>query len=201
MARITGGEFVYERKTAPAQYESKTARATIAFVVADEDTADVAQDIFDRARDEAVKNVGILLRTKLDLIERTEEPRGPGRPKGAPNRPKVPAEPVHQTTKEPLGAGHVVDVTDPDPTPASTGGTTSSGGALDLPDDPTVGAAVVPVTDAVLMEKIMQKNAALMKPAAIRALVATYAGPAPKTARDVPAEKRPAFLLELEALS
>ena len=64
---------------------------------------------------------------------------------------------------------------------------------------------VVTITDLVLQDKITRKNGSMIEkgvteaPRRIKKLIAIYAGgPAPKTARDIPADKRAAFLLELD---
>ena len=64
---------------------------------------------------------------------------------------------------------------------------------------------VVTITDLVLQDKITRKNGNMIEkgvteaPRRIKKLIAIYAGgPAPKTARDIPVEKRAAFLLELD---
>ena len=64
---------------------------------------------------------------------------------------------------------------------------------------------VVTITDLVLQDKITRKNGNMIEkgvteaPRRIKKLIAIYAGgPAPKTARDIPVEKRAAYLLELD---
>jgi len=103
------------------------------------------------------------------------------------------------------------DTTQPQPTTVEqvstatqTEATTTDPTAISIDD----AVEEVVVTDAILQDKITRRNAALIEkigseaPKKIKALIATYAGgPSPKTARDIPADKRAAFLLELEQVS
>lgn len=83
------------------------------------------------------------------------------------------------------------------PAPATPAPAASDDGLGDL-----LGAVEVkPVTDQELGAFITRRNAVLKKPEAIRALIAKYAGPVPKQARDIPQEKRQDFLKELDALT
>lgn len=62
-------------------------------------------------------------------------------------------------------------------------------------------AKVDPVTDAELGSATVAQNKKIQKPEAIRALIAEFAGPPPKQARDIPQEKRHAYLEKLKTLS
>ncbi len=61
-------------------------------------------------------------------------------------------------------------------------------------------AKVDPVTDAELGSATVAQNKKIQKPEAIRALIAKYAGAPPKQARDIPQEKRHAYLEELKTI-
>ena len=127
-----------------------------------------------------------------------------GRPPGSPNHPKVDGKPLPNPTDLPgeNSSGGMTTET------AQTQKSVSGDGLLDPTAlDPTVAAKAEPVTDAVLLDRVTKHNAALIAkgvdtPAQkIKKLISDYAGPAPKTARDIPAEKRAAFLLELEKVA
>jgi hypothetical protein len=98
-------------------------------------------------------------------------PRAPRKAKDAP-APAAPATAAAVEDDDPLGLGIVV----PEP-------------------------VLEPVTDAELGSATVAKNKALQKPDAIRALIAEFAGKPPKQARDIPQEKRHAYLEKLKTLS
>jgi hypothetical protein len=75
-------------------------------------------------------------------------------------------------------------------------------------DDDPLGLGIVvpeppaePVTDAELGSATVARNKAIQKPDAIRALIAEFAGAPPKQARDIPQDKRHAYLEKLKTLS
>ena len=57
------------------------------------------------------------------------------------------------------------------------------------------------ITDKLLLDHVTKKNQALKQPPKIHALVAEFAGPAPKTYKDVPQALRQTFLDRLQALT
>jgi hypothetical protein len=69
-------------------------------------------------------------------------------------------------------------------------------------EKPTVAAEVKPITDADLNSAVQKRNAELGNPSQIRELIATF-NPDPTkqfTLREIPAAKRPDFLVKLAAL-
>jgi hypothetical protein len=85
---------------------------------------------------------------------------------------------------------------------AATGAAASSGAA---PDPLAVAdeweAAATPITDEAINNACAKRNAEIKKPTLIRELVGRYLPGGVGTAKQIPAEKRAAFLLELEKLS
>jgi hypothetical protein len=76
-----------------------------------------------------------------------------------------------------------------------------------LDDDP-LGLGIIvpevkpePVTDAELGSATVAQNKKIQKPDAIRALIAEFAGAPPKQARDIPQDKRHAYLEKLKTLT
>ena len=57
------------------------------------------------------------------------------------------------------------------------------------------------IADKLLLEHVTKKNQALKAPPKIHALVAEFAGPPPKTYKDVPQALRQQFLDRLQALA
>ncbi len=77
-----------------------------------------------------------------------------------------------------------------------------------IEDDDPLGLGIVvpeakldPVTDAELGSATVAQNKRAQKPDAIRTLIAKYAGPPPKQARDIPQDKRHAYLEELKTIA
>jgi hypothetical protein len=110
-------------------------------------------------------------KTAAQFGQNAKPPRAPKKSKEAP-APETPAPAAVIEDDDPLGLGIVV----PEP-------------------------AAEPVTDAELGSATVARNKAIQKPDAIRALIAEFAGAPPKQARDIPQDKRHAYLEKLKTLS
>ena len=84
------------------------------------------------------------------------------------------------------------------PQPASAGATGSDPSSLGDVEDWEAEAPAL--TDAEVQAKIAATNTRIQNPGAIKQMIYKFAGDPPKTFRDIPAEVRPQFVKELEAL-
>jgi hypothetical protein len=109
-------------------------------------------------------------KTVAQFGQNTKPPRAPRKPKDAPAAETLAPTPVIEDD-DPLGLGIVVPEEKPEP-----------------------------VTDAELGSATVAQNKKIQKPDAIRALIAEFAGPPPKQARDIPQERRHAYLAKLKTL-
>jgi hypothetical protein len=214
MGRITGGELRFLRRIQAAQFEPKEAEARIAFAVDEGEDAEQTMFVVRMAVEKQVQHmlgqagatVGSNSQVEADggnspTVQAAPAARGRGRPPGSPNRPRVDGKPLPDPTDLPGEAPTSVALSENQGNGTGTQTKNSDPTAL----DPTV-AAVVEITDAVLQDRVTKHNAALIAkgvdtPAAkIKALIGTYTGGPPKTARDIPQDKRAGFLLELEKI-
>ena len=84
------------------------------------------------------------------------------------------------------------------PQPSSAGATGSDPSSLGDVEDWEAQAPAL--TDAEVQAKIASTNTRIQNPTAIKQLIYKFAGDPPKTFRDIPAEVRPQFVKELDAL-
>ncbi len=124
---------------------------------------------------------------KLEADKKAEAPRGK-----KPQMPKTEPAPTPEpeTEQQTIQTGEE-DRKAPDDEPTGDG----------VMDDlmSAAGAEETPVTDAEIQDRIMKRNTIIKNPVAIRGLIGKYVAH-PKTAREIPAEKRHAFLAELDKL-
>ncbi len=193
-ARILGGSVSFMERKKLADYEHREARAELTFAAPDGDF----QEVFDKATGLAVNQVRRML---LDVVKRST----PGRPPGARNKEKEPVRPGAEVPNAPIA-----DIPEPTAEEALAAVAVET---AEPTHDPVPEPSTTPaVSDQALQEACARKNQKLMEagptpegqpaPAQrIRALVAEFAGPAPKRLADMPAQKRQAFLDALAVLA
>lgn len=198
---ITNGKVTYGRSVQPKDYETKRAEVEIAFTVAD-DGSD-AQEKLDAAAQMAISKAHELLglaapapatvakvsaaanagKTKQDLAAEaqaataaTAPPKTRGRKAAAPPAPLAP---------------------EPEADLENTGAPAGDNEMGEFADD--LAGAAPEITDARLGE-LVRDQAQKVGPAPVRTLIGAYGAIAPKTYRDIPQEKRQAFVTELGKL-
>lgn len=211
--QITGGRVSFSRTVKPADYESKAATVELTFLVEEgEDHDPVLQAIGSIVQAKALELVGLKPagngsagapratkpagKTKADLEAEAAAALGgnPTSGKAAKTPPKAAAPKTGAaiSTGEPRGEadGSAHDA-------ASVEDVTSAADPAAIGDDDLMSAAPAEITDADLTSRITQHNAKIKNPVAIRQLIGKYVK-APGQARDIPQDKRAAFLAELE---
>ena len=194
--KITGGEVSYTRSVQPAPYETKS--ATITFNVSGDGTDE---------NEVAIKVLGIAADLSLNKVHSM---LGIEAPKSVPSAEKPPTDKqkAKEKTKADLAAealtkagGAPVDAKGADVVtqqpPTEPAGKTSV--VDDAPPQGELTGTAGPVTDATLQEEITKANAAtdLKLTPKIKELIHHYAGEG-KRSHQIPADKRTAFLKELD---
>ncbi len=207
---VTNGVVNFLRRLKTGDYEHKEASASLSFNV-DGETAVLEAEI-ERIGRMAFDKVHVMLGLAAPLAAKVEKvaakvetaivadvaaveadvaavvgevKRGRGRPPGKKSDAVVtPSVPDPAAIEEP-----------PAPPPVAN----DLGALLDLALNPEPERVPVPppITDADLIQAITRKNGEVKNPSAIKAVIASFAGPIPKTVRDIPQHKRPDFLCEL----
>lgn len=185
MGQITGGSVTYGRTAKVAEYESKRADVTLAFSVGDGEDHEV---MLAKAALLAHAKCHEMLGQKAPAATNDPAPR-----KTKTDKDKLVEEKIRSTSAPPATALAASDPAAIEPPKAEA---EKSAGPATVED--WAGEAGE-VTDETLMNAITKKNAAIKNPPAIRALIGKYVAP-PKQAREIPQEKRAAFLAELDAL-
>lgn len=206
---ITGGKVTFGRVVQPAQYETKRAEVEIFFSLPEGVGADAAQDELNKAADMAQAKA-------LELVGLKKAEKAPEKPaEAAPEKPKAekPKAEVPKATRTKAdiekevvaAAGGTVELPK-DPAPNISTNPEDRKDPAQVEDDPAaVGddalftADAAPVTDADLRNAITKKQEKIKNAVAIRGLIGKYVKPG-QGAGDIAADKRQAFLVELEAL-
>lgn len=208
MTVITSGSVSYERSVKVADFENKKLRVELSFGV-EEDAGDPMTAI-NAVADQAMA----LVHDKLGIRTTTVAPRtvsvtpavatdkAPAGKDGYVQRQAEKAAPK-TTVKPPSKKAAEKAVDEPVVDMGETGAAISTGGErvegddlsfLDEADAPTE------ITDKDLLDVIGKVNGKTKNPIAIKAEISKFAGSPPKTYKDVPQEKRAAFLAALNAL-
>lgn len=226
MAQITGGKIFYSQTRQAAQFEPKKAEVELSFIVGEGETfAEVAK----MAEDFAVAKVQEMIGAKATPAARTVQ-SAPPKPavdastggKGAAAMDTTQPAPVsgkeayaakEAAAKAPRASVPKAGKKDEAKPQISQGGerVNPEDDAIDMGDvtldadglpieagEPVVVAAQI--TDAEMTSAISKVNQKLQNPALIRAVVAEFVGPPPKSSRDIPQEKRAEFIAKVEAL-
>lgn len=202
MAQITGGKVLFGRTVKTGDYENKRVDVELAFSVGDNEDYKAILDL-------AAAQAHAKAHEMLGLREKplaTPAPAPVEQPKPAEAKPQ--SGPVVETAgpkeadakkrakKPPVVADPAaVDVVAEQPKPAEPEPANDPAAVV---EEEWAGAPAE-ITDADLMAAITKKNGEIKQPQAIRNLIGKYV-PAPKPAREIPQDKRQAFLAELGAL-
>lgn len=227
--QITGGKVIFARSVQPAQYETKKAEVEITFVLAEGEnlgaTLDTAASL---AQNKALEMVGLqkseATQARLTSLAASDAaaamlPRTPATKEAAaaamnakepapPKPAKPPKVPKAEAKPDPAAldddTAHAAKIAE---------NTVKNGEARaisDTPDDrkepedltDMLGGAepMKEITDEDLTGAIMQHNAKIKNPTAIRQLIIKFVGKTPCQARDLPKERRAEFLEDLKKL-
>lgn len=196
MGSLTHGVVKYERTLNLGDYNSKKAGAEIAFSAA-EDGSD-----FDHWHDQAATKAISKVHDLLALAQPAARVATPAPAPAVAAGPKVARSKSIEDanagkTKADLAAAAGAPKAEPkkEPEPAKPAATDT---AEDMGDEDFSGTAEE-ITDQQLMEAV-RDMAAKVTPAPVKKLIAAYGCVAPKTVRDIAADKRQAFLTELKNL-
>ena len=187
MTQITGGRIVYGRTVQPAQYESKKAEVELTFSVEDGAYDEAALDgIIHTAIEKAHAMVGLAkgVKAKAEVTETKVEPKAE-KPKG-----KTKADLEKEAVAK--GGGDIaLDVLDLTEKPAKAAKPNDELGDM-------LGPSATTFTDKDLIDAVNNKNKEINNPKAIKAVCLKYTAQAIK---DIPADKRAAFVAELSTLT
>jgi len=214
MTTFTGGQVTYERTVRPADYESKKASVVLSFNVDEgQDIQAVLDDVSKLAMTQAHKMVGLATaastpagakeptKTKADLeaeqAAALKAKEAAGDPKARANKPPSPKKKETEkpaadaaTVEEPEAKGQISTNPEDRKDPAAMG------------DDDLLSPGAEKaeaITDAAIVDAITQHNAKVKNAPEIRKLIGTYVT-APKTAKDIPVDKRAEFLEKLKEI-
>lgn len=210
MGDITGGEVAYGRTVKVAEYESKRADVKLSFSAEN----GKYQQVLDLAMDVAVAKCHDMLglpSPRLRPIEAAPQnaaadqvaEAAPQSPLGTAvmDRPRRGRPPKAKTENLDPTDPHAADAAAAMPeekTAAPAAKATDPEDVMGAPEE--WDAAPREVSDADLQAACASTNQRTKQPTAIRALIAKFAGPAPKNVRDVPQPVRQQFLDELAKL-
>lgn len=194
---ITGGAVTFEQSRKLAEYENR--KVSITFNVNEPDGDDAQVQVFAAlklAQDHCLAALGLGAAPAAVASDTSEKPKRGRPPKTPPAEPPKVADAASMAELEaPQIRANPENQIDPNASAAEV----VDESLFNAPDAPKVDV----VTDTDLLSHITRKNAALQMaigaaaPPKIRALVGKYA----KSAKDIPADKRRAFLDELAALT
>lgn len=198
--QITGGKVVFSRSVQPAQYETKKAEVEIQFTLAEGEKLENQLDIAAKfAQDKALEMVGL-----QKPAVTTAAPKA-----AVPTKAQGETTPAEKTGKEAAAEKLNAADTKKAKAPPKTGAAISTGEERKDPDNNDISdllgetpAEVKTITDKDLSAACNAQNGKMKEGApSIRKLIEKFAGPLPKQVRDIPQEKRQAFLDELKALT
>ena len=189
MSHITGGMVSYERTVKTGDYENKKFRVELSFSVEDgEDytlifnhaalatVAKVHEMLGIRGAAKVVQAVGVTPQSATEAKELyAEKASQPTVKRAAPPKPPVVAKPTLAVDNT------LADVVDD----------------LGLEEVATVAPII---TDVELVERVKAHNQKINNAVAIKQVMQTFGIAAPKTLRDIPADKRAEFLAKVEKL-
>ena len=217
MAQVTGGSVTFGRTIQPAQFESKKAEVTITFAVAEDDKPEDARAMLDgaaaRAQEKALELVGLkaikaaamaqadplakaTAEPKPDPLAKVQDADRPGAKRGPKTAEKAPE-------ADPLAAAEAAaeSVNEAEEAEAHKAAMARANAAVADADGDLLGeAAPQPVTDKELMDAVTKKMAEINNGPAIKAVREKYV-PTPKGIRDIPQDKRRAFIEEIAKLT
>lgn len=191
MTQITGGKVSYGRTAKVAEYESKRADVELVFAVGDgESHEEILDKVLILAQCKVLTLLGLpaeQLPTRTVVTEVVPAISAPAEPKATRRgRPPKAVEDAPAISTGEERVNHEEVKADPPIVPG-------------IDDFETDGPAKI--TDADLSNALNRKNNEIKNGPKIRELVARFAGPQPKSARDIPQERRAEFLIELKALT
>lgn len=200
MPQITSGVVRFLQRSNTGDYNHKEASAELSFTVGDSEEYQVGLDLAGAA---ALTKVNQLLFAPRAAVAETPAATeaAPAKAKGKGGRPPKAAEPALDPT-DPRVTGvadaPVVDPSDIDdtPVPQETAAVEDPAGLDDLLGE----EAPKEITDKEVVSAITQRQAVINNGPLIRTLVAEFAGPPPNGSRDIPQDKRAAFLTKLAEL-
>lgn len=207
MTVVTGGVVRYERTLKTGDFENKKIALELSFILSDDDNMDAA---LDKVGDQAVAFVhGKLGINEVATKVKTMHAAAAGK---VPATKEAYAETKAQETaparrRPPASAAKTTAPADDD-IMGGVGGATGqaiSGGGERVPvvtdDDPLGFLDASPeITDQQIVDRIGVVNGKIKNPVAIKGLISEFAGPPPKTYKDIAQPKRQAFLDKLNAL-
>lgn len=205
--QITGGTVTYGRTVQPAQYESKKAEATIAFVLSEgEMMGDTLEKVKTLAMDACHEMVGLKKPSAPAALPAGDKVGAKEAAAASLNAKDKPTEtekttartpPKTRTKKDEPAADPAAVVEEPKANISANPEDRVDPAAI--VDDPTEVSAAA-ITDADINTAVQKRNGEIKNPQAIRELIVKYVGKTPCRAVDVPAGVRQKFLDELTKL-
>jgi hypothetical protein len=216
---ITNGVVTYGRQVKPADYENIKAEVSLSFALAEGTSREAANSYTNNVANRAMAQVHAMLNLPFKAVggavEVTEtavmngvivETAGPVEAAAKAEKAKRATKPK-ETPKADPAAIEEDPLPLPEPEPTKPAATVKADPAAieDLPSGgldefaPLPPAAVVELTDEVIISAMTRTNARVKNPVAIRQIVGSFVA-FPKQARDIPQAQRQAFLDQLAAL-
>lgn len=218
--QITGGKVSFSRSVQPAQYETKRADVELSFVLAEGETlADALDQVAALAKGKGLEMVGLKengagtgtkqIVTPPPAATTSVPTTGNGRTKAdlekealaaAAAKPTATKPPATKKTEPKADAASIVE--EPAANISTSPEDRKDPAVIEDADPLGLGVeAAKPLTDAELISEIQGHNSKVSNPTEIKKLVAIFAGGgAPKTARDIPADKRAEFVTKLKQI-
>jgi hypothetical protein len=200
MAQITGGSVMFGRVVQPAQYESKKAEVTLTFAIGEgEGHAGMLDMVAKEARAKALELVGLKAPVGEPTPKAETEQASPaatapaaGKPPKAAKTAKTEASPKVEHPKGEVTVEEVKQLISTDPENRA-----APDDLDELADKPvTISDDAIEAAGHAKAKKIGEGGGSR-----VRVLRDKYTGTSHKTLRDIPQEKRAAFLKELETWS
>ena len=190
MTQITNGRLAYTRRVNTGNYEHREVVADFSFSVAEGASA-AAIDAF-------INQTGNLAKTKAEQLAKGET---------------LPDRAVSEQVAQPVGQSEVPKRGPGRPPKVQSGDASSTTAPVDDLDGPAVKlagkieddlgdvtGAQPTIDDKTLVDHITHTNQRIKNAAAIRALIAEFAGPPPAPTAKIPQERRQEFINKLEGL-
>lgn len=204
--QITGGKVNFSRTVKVSDYEPKKAEVELTFSV--EAGEALNQDFLTRTAWQAQAQVHDMLELKAPVIKLRAQIDPANLALVDDGKKTVVRKKATETSRGLKAQGPNIGTgeerIDPDQASADLAAEAYRDTSVTLPTETDVNwdaPPVLEITDKELTDHISHKNQQLRAPAKIHALIAKFAGKAPKTHRDIPQDVRHIFLYELQDLA
>ena len=207
--QITGGSVTFSRTVQPAQYESKKAEVTLTFTLDEGATLDTAQtflaEVSNVAKTRALNDIGLKVAATAS-VEPTAAPVGLKGNVVDEDRPKSTRGPKSKAEKEAAKVAEIAKINQADPldlepqrdTVAEAANEAQEAAGSDADADLLESSPPPqPVTDKDMMDAVSKKMTDTGNSKAIKDIRSKYVQP-PLGIKDIPQNKRPAFLEDLK---